>query len=96
MNTEKQVRLEILSQSQKDLQTQIARIKQTLERVLDQVTSLAKRIRILFKEQDIAVFSIPNTLSMTIATFVLTITGVFGGGGGARGTLSKDKETLKK
>ena len=33
-NTEKQARLDILSHNRKDLQTQIARIKQTLEKVL--------------------------------------------------------------
>ena len=41
LNTEKQARLEILSQNRKDLQTQVARIKQTIEKVLDQNTSLA-------------------------------------------------------
>ena len=35
LNTEKQARLEILSQNRKDLQIQVARIKQTLEKVLD-------------------------------------------------------------
>ena len=51
LNTEKQARLEILSQNRKDLQTQVARIKQTTEKVLDKDTSLAERIRTLFKEQ---------------------------------------------
>ena len=50
LNTGKQARLEILSQNWKDLQTQVARIKQTLEKVLDQDTSLAERIRTLFRE----------------------------------------------
>ena len=36
LNTEKQARLEILSQNQsQDLKTQVARIKQTIEKVLD-------------------------------------------------------------
>ena len=34
LNTEKQVRLEILSRNRKDLQTQVARIKQAIEKVL--------------------------------------------------------------
>ena len=34
LNTEKQVRLEKLSQYRKDLETQVARIKQTIEKVL--------------------------------------------------------------
>ena len=94
LNTEKQARLEILSQNQKDLQTQVARITQRLEKVLDQDISLAERICILFKEQGITIFSILTALSMTISMIVLTITGVFGGGTG--GSPSKDKGTLKK
>ena len=35
LNTEKQARLEVLSQNWKDLQTQVARMKQTLKKVLD-------------------------------------------------------------
>ena len=90
-NTEKQVRLEILSQNRKDLQTQVARIKQTIEKVLDKDTSLAGRICTLFREQGITIFSILTALSMTI-------TGVFGGGGGrgAGGSLPEDEGTLKK
>ena len=85
LNTEKQARLEILSQNRKDLQKQVARIKQTLEKVFDQDTSLAERIRTLFCEQGITIVSI------------LAITGVFGGGStGAGVPPSKDKGTLQK
>ena len=94
LNTEKQARLEILSQNWKDLQTQVARIKQTLEKVLDQDTSLAERIRTLFRERSITIFSILTPLSMTISTIV--ITGVFGvGGGGIGGSPPKDEGVLK-
>ena len=82
LNTDKRARLEILSQNRKDLQTQTARIKQTIEKVLDQNTSLAERIRTLFREQSITIFSILTAFSMTISTIVLAITGVFGRGGG--------------
>ena len=44
LNTEKQTRLEILLQNSKDLQKEVARIKQTLEEVLNQNASLAERI----------------------------------------------------
>ena len=77
LNTEKQARLEILSQNRKDLQMQVARIKQTIEKILDKDESLAERIRILFKEQGITIFSILTVFSMTIATTVLAIRGVF-------------------
>ena len=66
LNTEKQARLEILPQNQQDLQTQIARMRQTLEKVLDQNASLAERILTLFKEQGITIFSILTVLSMTV------------------------------
>ena len=78
-NTEKQARLEILSQNQKDLQKQVARIRQTLEKVLNKNTSLAERIRTLFREQGITIFSILTALSMTISTIAFAITGFFGG-----------------
>ena len=55
LNTKKVARLEILSQNRKDLQTQVARIKETIEKVLDQNTSLAERIRTLFSEQGITI-----------------------------------------
>ena len=66
LNTKKQARLRILSQNWQDLQTQIARIRQKIEKVLDKNTSLAERIRTLFKEQGITMFSILTVLSMTI------------------------------
>ena len=44
LNTEKQARLEILLQNRKDLQAQVARIKQTIEKVLDKDASLVERI----------------------------------------------------
>ena len=53
LNTEKQARLEILSQNWRDLQTQVARIRQTIAKVLDQNTSLVERIHTLFSEQGI-------------------------------------------
>ena len=47
---------------------------------------MAERIRTLFREQGITIFSVLTSLSVTIATIVLAITGVFGGGGGGGGT----------
>ena len=91
LNTEKQTQLEILSQNRKDPQTQVARIRQTLEKVLDQDASLVERIRTLLCEQGITTLSILTALSMTISTIVLAITGVFGGGRGTGGSPPKYK-----
>ena len=92
MNTEKRARLEILSQNRKDLQTQVARIKQTLEKALHKNTSLCT----LFREPGITISSILTASSMTISTIVLAITGVFGGGGGTGVSPPKDEGVLKK
>ena len=95
LNTKKQARLEILSPNRKDVQTKVAKIKQTIEKVLDQNTSLAERICTLFCEQGITIFSILTALLMTISTIVLAITGAFGGGGTGRSP-PKDEGALKK
>ena len=96
LNTEKKARLEILSQNRKDLQAQVARIKQTLEKLPDKDASLAERIGILFKEQGITIFSILTLFSMTISTILPSITGVSGGGSRETGGTPLDKGTLKK
>ena len=96
LNTKKQARLEVLSQNRKDLQTQVARIRQTLEKVLYQNTSLAERIRTLFREKGVTIFLILIALSVTISTIVLAITGVFGGGSGTGGSSPKNEGALKK
>ena len=83
-----------MSQNWQDLQTQIARIRQTIDKVFDKNRSLAERIRTLFKEQGITMFSILTVLSMTISTIVFAITGIFGVGGGA-GSTPKDEGVLK-
>ena len=96
LNTEKQERLKILSQNRKNFQTQVARIKQTLGKILDKNKSLPERIHTLFREQGRMIFSILTALLMTISTIVVYITRVFGGGGGAGGSPPKDQGVLKK
>ena len=58
LNTEKQARLQILSQNRKDLQTQITTIKQTLKMTLDKNTPLPERIRILIREKIVTIITI--------------------------------------
>ena len=55
---------------------------------------MAERIRTLFREQGVTIFSILSALSMTISTIALAITGAFGGSGGAGGSLPKDEGWL--
>ena len=96
LNTEKQARLEILSQNRKDLKTQITRIRQTLEKIGNENIYLPENIRILIREQIMVIISTLSALLVGNATIVLSIIGDFGGGGGAGGSPPKDKGTLKK
>ena len=72
-----------MSQNRKDLQTQGAKINQTIENVLDQDISLTERILTLFREQRITIFLILTALSMTISAISFAIGGVFGRAGWA-------------
>ena len=92
LQEERQARLEFLSQNRKDLQTQVARIKQTIEKILDSDTSLGEKIRTLFREQGITIFSVLTAVSMIISTIVLAVTG----GGGAPGSPPKDEGEFRK
>ena len=85
LNTEKQARLEMLSQNRKDLQTQVARIRQILEKISDKNTSWPEKILILIREH-----------LRGIATIVLSVMGDFGGCRETGGSPLKDKGTLKK
>ena len=72
-------------------------IRQTLEKVLDKNTSLAERIRTLFREQGITLFSILTAFSMTISTIALVISGAFGEiDRGTRGSPPNEEGVLKK
>ena len=78
LNTEKQARLEILSQNRKGLQTEAATIRQTLEEILDKDTPLPERIRTLISEMIVLIISTPNAFLTGIATIVLSAISNFG------------------
>ena len=78
LNTEKQARLEILSQNRKDLQIQAARIKQTLENVRDKNMPYPERIPFLIREQIVTIILTLSGLLTGIATIVLSAIGAFG------------------
>ena len=87
LNTEEQARVEILSQNRKDLQTQVARIKQTIEKVPDKDAFLTERIRTLFHEQSITIFSVLTAISLLLQAS-------FERGGGGSASPTKDEGWL--
>ena len=60
-----------------------------MKTLLIKIHLLAEKIRTLFREQGITIFSILTSLSMTISTIVLATTGAFGRGRGDEGELNK-------
>ena len=59
---------------QSSSQSQINRIRETIRRLLHEDTTLAERIRTLFREQGITIVSILTAIGMAISTLVLALT----------------------
>ena len=55
--------------------SQISRIRETIGRVLNEDTTLAERVRTLFREQGVTLVSILTAVGMAISTLVLALTG---------------------
>ena len=49
--TEREARLEVLSQNKKKLRSQVSRIKETITKILDSNTSLAEKLRICLENR---------------------------------------------
>ena len=84
LKEERKARLELVTQNRKDLQSNIARIKQTVERVLDSDTTLAEKIRTIFREQGLTIGAILTAFGLLISTIVTALTGGRGRGGGLK------------
>ncbi|GFR75272.1 hypothetical protein ElyMa_002183500, partial [Elysia marginata] len=65
---ERGARLEALSSNREALRSQISRMRETLHRVLREDSTLAERIRTLFREQGVTIATILTALGMTIST----------------------------
>ena len=80
------------------LRSQARQIRETITRVLDKNTSLAERLRTLFREQGVTIASIITALGFIISTLVLALTGGAGVEPPKPPTPSKDgiKEWAKK
>jgi len=98
LRDERTTRLEAASQNREALRSQISRVRETIERVLNDDTTLAERIRTLFREQGITIASMLTALGFIVSTIVLAVTG--GGGSfptpGPSPSLEGAKEWVKK
>jgi hypothetical protein len=83
MKLEWSARVEAASANKQALRSQISRIRETYDRMLHIDTTLAERIRTLFREQGVTLTAVLTAVGMTISTLTLTLklflTGVGGG-----------------
>lgn len=96
LNDERAARLEAASTNREALRSQISRVRGTLQRMMHEDTTLAERIKTLFREQGITVVSILTAIGMTISTLVLALTGGGSGAGGATPPAPTDKGGVKE
>ena len=67
---EKNARLEAASANREALHTQINRMKETINKVLKEDTTLGERLRTLFREQGITIVSILTAIGMIVGVIV--------------------------
>ena len=77
---ERASRLEVSAVNREALRSQISRIRETVERVLNKDTTLAERLRTLFREQGVTIASVLTALGFIVSTIVLAIQSALGGG----------------
>ena len=80
LNEDLKVRQESIDILKGRLKSQIMSFKETIAKVLDKDTSLAEKIRTLFREQGITIASILTAIGMAISILVEAL---LPGGGGA-------------
>ena len=97
LNEDLKVRQESIDILKGRLKNQITSFKETIAKVLESNTSLAEKIRTLFREQGITIASILTAIGMAIGVLVVAL--LPGGGGGAAasgGEPPKDEKGLKE
>ena len=101
LEEERSARLEAASRNKRILRSQIQRIRQTIHTILNEDTTLADRLRTLFREQGITIASILTAVGLMVSTLVLSITGGSPQGSGAPavapegGTTNRFKDWLQ-
>ena len=81
LEDERAARLEAASANKEELRGQINRIKETINKILKEDTTLRERLKTLFKEQSITIVSILTAIGMIIGVIVEAVIPTTGGGG---------------
>ena len=93
LNKERKAKLEILSQNKKELASQFARIRKTVEKILNEDLTLREKIKLVFREHGLTITAVLTSLGLAISTLIGFLTG---GGGSSGGTPPKQPNRLKE
>ena len=81
LKEERSARLEIISQNRKELSSQFSRIKQTIEKILDEDMSLREKLKLILREHGLTITAVLTSLGLIISTIVSSLTGGAATGG---------------
>ena len=92
LKEERAARLELLSQNRKELASQFSRIRQTIEKILDEDMSLREKLKLVFREHGLTITAVLTSLGLIISTLITLLTG---GATGGSSTPPKNPNKLK-
>ena len=93
LKEERAARLELLSQNRKELASQFSRIRQTVEKILDEDLSLREKLKLILREHGLTITAVLTSLGLIISTIVTALTG---GAGASSSTPPKNPNKLKE
>lgn len=93
LEDEREARVEAASSNRVALRSQINRMRETIRKILEEDTTLAERLRTLFREQGITIASVLTAIGMTIAALVAALTG---GAGTPKGDPTPPRSGIKE
>lgn len=93
LKEERATRLEITSQNRKELASQFSRIRQTVEKILDEDLSLREKLKLVFREHGLTITAVLTSIGLIISTIVTALTG---GSAGGSSTPPKNPSKLKE
>ena len=93
LKEERATRLEITSQNRKELASQFSRIRQTVEKILDEDLSLREKLKLVFREHGLTITAVLTSIGLIISTIVTALTG---GSAGGSSTPPKNPNKLKE
>ena len=93
LKEERAARLDLLSQNRKELASQFSRIRQTVEKILDEDMSLREKLKLILREHGLTITAVLTSLGLIISTLITSLTG---GAAGGSSTPPKNPNKLKE